>query len=284
MTTDTVPTHTVPTVVPTAGATVTTQAPAFASPADHATYGHYARTPAYPFRGRVTADGSSGFRAEPGRYHVYAAWTCPYAQRVAIVRKLKGLEDVVTLSYVDDERDGRGWAFRAHRGPDPVNGFTLLGQAYEATRPGYDGHLSVPVLWDRLTGRIVSNHFPDITIDLGTQFDAWARAGADLYPVRLRPRIDELNAWIYAEVNTGASRAALERLDALLGEHRFLTGDTITEADVRLWVSLARLEVFDLSEFEHLWGYARDLYRRPAFAETIEGLPDSWHQPHRRDR
>src|SRR5580693_2972201 len=191
--------------------------PRYASPVDFGAYGQYGagrgfdqgqafQRPRYPFRGRITADGSSGYRAEPGRYHLYISWGCPWAQRTAIVRKLKGLEDVVSLSYVDDQRDGRGWAFRARRGPDPVNGFTLLAQAYEATEPGFPGHISVPVLWDRQTAAIVSNNFPDITIDLETQFEEWADRGTDLYPVPLRPQIDELNALIYETVNNAVYR------------------------------------------------------------------------------
>ncbi|RVX39707.1 glutathione S-transferase/putative glutathione S-transferase [Nonomuraea polychroma] len=299
-----------------------TQTSAYASSVDHTAYGYYGpgrlhlspgwNRPIYPFQGRVTADGSSGFRAEPGRYHLYVAWVCPYAHRAAIVRKLKGLEDIVSLSYVDDERDGRGWAFRERRGHDPVNGFTLLEQAYEATEQGYGGHISVPVLWDRQAGRIVSNNFPDITIDLATQFEQWADTSVDLYPDALRPEINKLNGWIYYDVNTGVARvarstteadreqerhrvvAALERLDERLAEQRFLTGDTITEADVRLWVTLARFDSEhnrghliserELSDFEHLWPYARDLYQRPAFRETTEGLPATWDAPHGRGR
>ncbi|MGP3962396.1 glutathione S-transferase C-terminal domain-containing protein [Nonomuraea sp. 3N208] len=301
---------------------ISTQTPAYASSVDHTAYGYYGpgrlhlspdwNRPIYPFQGRVTADGSSGFRAEPGRYHLYVAWVCPYAHRAAIVRKLKGLEDVVSLSYVDDERDGRGWAFRERRGPDPVNGFTLLEQAYETTEQGYLGHISVPVLWDRETGKIVSNNFPDITIDLATQFEPWGDPSVDLYPDALRPEINKLNGWIYYDVNTGVSRvaratteadreqerhrvvAALERLDERLAEQRFLTGDTITEADVRLWVTLARFDAEnnrghliserELSDFEHLWPYARDLYQRPAFRETTEILPAAWDAPHGRGR
>ncbi len=106
---------------------------------------------AYPFQGRITADGSSGYPAEPGRYHLYISWACPWAHRSAIVRELLGLQDVISLSAVDPVRDGRGWAFRAGDGYglDPVNGFALLREAYEATEPGYDGHVSVPVLWDK---------------------------------------------------------------------------------------------------------------------------------------
>jgi glutathione S-transferase/putative glutathione S-transferase len=299
-----------------------TAAPAYASPVDYDAYGSYGpgrlhlspgwNRPIYPFQGRITADGSSGYRAEPGRYHLYVAWVCPYAHRAAIVRKLKGLEEVVSLSYVDDERDGRGWAFRERRGPDPVNGFTLLEQAYDATEKGYPGHISVPVLWDRRRGRIVSNNFPDITIDLATQFEEWADRSVDLYPRALRPEINKLNAWIYHDVNTGVSRVAraasererdnerqrvagmLRSLDRRLEERRYLLGDTVTEADVRLWVTLARYDTeynrhhliteHDLSGFPNLWGYARDLYTLPAFAETTEGLPDTWRTPHGRDR
>src|ERR1700745_1503097 len=124
------------------------------------------------FRDWVTSDGSSGYPAVAGRYHLYISWACPWAHRTAIVRKLLGLEEAISLSAVDPVRDGRGWAFREGPGHslDSVNGFSLLREAYEATEPGYAGHISVPVLWDRETSRIVSNNFPDITIDLDTQF------------------------------------------------------------------------------------------------------------------
>ena len=193
-----------------------------ASPVDFATYGDYgdylakkrAATdgtfvrPVYPFQGRITADGSSGFPAQAGRYHLYVSLACPWAHRSVIVRKLMGLEDVVSLSVVDPVRDGRGWAFRDGpcHGPDPVNGFTLLREAYEATEPGYDGHISVPVLWDREKAQIVSNNFPDITIDLGTQFGAWAAPGVDLYPAPLRAEIDAVNDRVYTSVNDGVYR------------------------------------------------------------------------------
>jgi glutathionyl-hydroquinone reductase len=282
--------------------------PAYASPADVGTYGPYGpgrvdakngwKRPRYPFQGRVTADGAGGFKAEPGRYHLYVAWVCPWAQRTAIVRTLAGLDDVVSLSHVDDERDARGWAFRERRGADPVNGFTFLQQAYEATEPGYPGHLSVPVLWDRETGRIVSNHFPDITIDLGTAFGEWADPAVRLYPPDLRPEIDHLNAYIYEHVNDGTYKVAgaatqdayedareglitaLELLEDRLDSRRFLHGGAITESDVRLWVTLARFDLLynplgriserGLTDFPNLWGYARDLYRLPAFRDTTD--------------
>ncbi|MEV8635821.1 glutathione S-transferase C-terminal domain-containing protein [Streptosporangium sp. NPDC051023] len=286
----------------------------YASPVDLDAHGRYRPGdrpgPRYPFQGRITDDGAGEFPAEPGRYHLYVAAVCPYAQRAAIVRSLKGLQDVVSLSYVDDERDGRGWAFRERRGADPVNGFAILREAYEATEPGFDGHVSVPVLWDRQSGRIVSNDFPDITLDLGAKFGGDPEV--DLYPEELRPEIDALNARIYEYVNTAAGRVAsatteaeyhearkaviafLEELDARLADRRFLFGSGITESDVRLWPTLLRFDVSDnpgariserpLTAFPNLWDYARDLYQHPAFHEntdfgalsTPEGETDPW--------
>jgi glutathionyl-hydroquinone reductase len=254
--------------------------------------------PAYPFRGRITADGSSGYPATPGRYHLYISWACPWAHRTAIVRQLLGLQDVISLSAVDPIRDGRGWAFREGPGYslDPVNGFTLLREAYEATEPGYDGHISVPVLWDRETSRIVSNNFPDITIDLDTQFGAYANGDHDLYPELLRAEIDAINATVYENVNNGVYRAGmattqeayhdavtklfatLDELEERLAGRRYLLGEAITEADVRLWVTLARFDAVyhyhfkanlrRLADYPNLWAYARDLYALPAFSGT----------------
>jgi putative glutathione S-transferase len=282
-----------------------------ASPVDFDSYGDYGDfrppgkkpsaefvRPPYPFRGRITADGSSGYPAEAGRYHLYISWACPWAQRTAIVRKLQDLEEVVSLSAVDPVRDGRGWAFREGPGHtlDPVNGFALLREAYEATEPGYPGHISVPVLWDRASRRIVSNNFPDITIDLGTAFRAWSGGAPELYPAPLRAEIDAINEVVYETVNNGVYRsgfagsqeqyhqavtrlfATLDNLEERLAGRRYLLGDAITEADVRLWVTLARFDAVyyshfktnlrRLSDYPNLWGYARDLYSVPAFRET----------------
>ncbi len=293
--------------------TSTTQASG-ASPVDFATFGDYGDfrpkrpaakpgefvRPAYPFQGRVTADGSSGFKAEPGRYHLYISWACPWATRSAIVRELLGLQDVISLSAVDPIRDGRGWAFREGDGYglDPVNGFGLLREAYDATAPGYDGHISVPVLWDKQTSKIVSNNFPDITIDLDTQFGRWGNGDYDLYPEHLRPQIDEINELIYTTVNNGVYRsgfattqdsyheavtalfATLDQLEERLARQRYLTGGTLTEADVRLWVTLVRFDAVYYSHFKcnlrriadypNLWAYSRDLYGLPAFRNTTK--------------
>ena len=292
--------------------TATKQQAGGASPVDFSAYGDYGDfsspdtkqtaefvRPAYPFRGRITADGSSGYPAEPGRYHLYISWACPWAHRTAIVRKLLGLEEIVSLSVVDPVRDGRGWAFREGPGHslDPVNGFALLREAYEATEPGYPGHISVPVLWDRVSSRIVSNNFPDITIDLGTAFAAWIRSDSpELYPPARRAEIDAINEIVYETVNNGVYRsgfagsqdqyhqavtrifATLDDLEERLAGRRYLLGDVVTEADIRLWVTLARFDAVYYSHFKanlrrltdypNLWGYARDLYSMPAFRET----------------
>jgi putative glutathione S-transferase len=282
---------------------------AIASPVDFGRYGEYTvKAPAaadgsfvrplYRFTGRVSADGASGYLAGPGRYHLYVSLACPWAHRSVIVRELMGLTEVISLSVMDPVRDGRGWAFREGPGytPDPVNGFTFLREAYEATEPGYDGHVSVPVLWDRQNARIVSNNFPDITIDLVTQFGQWATPGADLYPRALRADIDALNERVYTDVNNGVYQCgfatsqaaydaavarlftALDDLDQRLATRRYLFGDAITEADVRLWVTLARFDTVyvthfkanlrRLADYPNLWPYARDLYQQPAFGGT----------------
>jgi putative glutathione S-transferase len=228
------------------------------------------------------------------------SWACPWAQRSIIVRKLLGLEDVISMSVVDPIRDERGWAFRAGsgHGPDPVNGFTFLSEAYLQTDPSYTGRYTVPCLWDRQTKRLVTNNFPDITIDFETQFRAYLKPDApDLYPEPLRAEIDALNEVIYTDVNDGVykagfavSQAAYEsaattlfaRLDWLeqrLSAQRYLIGDQFTEADIRLFPTLVRFDTVYYSHFKcnlrrivdypNLWGYAREIYQMPGIAETV---------------
>nr|BFE71778.1 hypothetical protein GCM10020092_050790 [Actinoplanes digitatis] len=229
---------------------------------------------------------------------MYGGWFCPWSQRVAITRALAGLEDIVGMSYVDGARDGRGWAFRERYGPDPVNGFTLLREVYEATEEGFDGHVCVPALWDRANTRLVSNDCATIGIDLATRFRHLAEPVIETYPERLRDRIEELDRWLGPAVNHGAGAAggpgpartalleAFEQLDDRLSRSRYLLGDDLTEADVRLWVTLVRYDVGVNAEravnpglhvYPHLWSYARALYRIPAFHDTTDF--DSFSRP-----
>ncbi|BCJ68622.1 glutathione S-transferase C-terminal domain-containing protein [Polymorphospora rubra] len=291
-----------------------------ASPADTRRFGEYRITrrpddprPLYRFADRIVEDGAAGdLTARAGRYHLYAGRFCPWSQRLEITRALANLTEVVTLSYVDNERDGRGWAFRERFGPDPVNGFSLLRQAYEATEEGFDGHVSVPTLWDRASARVASNDFKTIGIDLATRFRRVAEPVTDTYPEAHRAEIEELDAWLGPVVNHGVgvaarpgpegvkARAALldafAALDSRLATRRYLVGPTVTEADIRLWVTLVRFDVgpnarrsinSGLHVYPHLWAYARDLYTLPAFRDSTDfdsfaapgaELPD-WHEP-----
>jgi glutathionyl-hydroquinone reductase len=250
------------------------------------------------FRDWVTADGSSGFKAEPGRYHLYVALACPWSHRAVIVRELKGLQDVIGVSYLHPYRDERGWAFTGDGFTDELHGWEFMAEGYEATVENYDGRVSVPVLWDRETARIVSNESADIIRMLNSEFDEWGNAAVDLYPADLRDEIDELDAWIYENLNNGVYSAgfaesqeayeaayrrvaeALPRLDARLADRRYLFGDRITETDWRLFVTLVRFDAVyhthfrcngvKVAELPNLWGYTRDLYQQPGIADTVD--------------
>ena len=249
------------------------------------------------FTDRVTADGSSGYPAEAGRYHLYVCYACPWAHRSIIVRRLLGLEDVIGMTAVDPIRDERGWRFTLE--PDPVNGFEFLSEAYEATDPTFEGRYTVPALWDTATGRLVSNDYPAFTPMMETEFAAFHRPGApDLYPQPLRDEIDELSAVIFTDVNNGVYKAGfatsqeayddavhalfarLDELEERLGSRRYLMGDAITDVDVRLYTTLARFDpvyvghfkcnIRCLREYPALWGYARDLWQTPGFGDTTD--------------
>ena len=252
------------------------------------------------FRDRVSADGSTGFRAEPGRYHLYVSLACPWAHRTVIVRRLKGLEGVISLSVVDPLRDERGWRFGDGPGfdPDPVNGFDYLSEAYFASDPSFAGRVSVPVLWDRQTERIVSNESADIVVMLNSEWDEWGDASVDLYPRDLRAEIDATNELVYETVNNGVYKAGFARtqeayeeavwplfetlaaLEDRLSGQRFLAGERVTLADWRLFTTLLR---FDAVYFVHfkcnlrrlvdhpsLWAFARELYQWPGVAATVD--------------
>jgi putative glutathione S-transferase len=232
-------------------------------------------------------------RPEPGRYHLYVSLACPWASRAVIVRKLKGLEDVLPMTVVDPVRDERGWRFSADEA-DPVNGFTFLSEAYAATDPSFEGRVTVPVLWDVREGRIVNNESADIIRMLG----AWSDEGPELVPADLRAAIDELNDRVYDAVNNGVYRAGfattqeayeeafdqlfetLDWLDDRLATRRYLLGDRITEADWRLFVTLVRFDAVyvghfkcnlrRIADYEHLSGYVRDLFQQPGIADTVD--------------
>ena len=252
------------------------------------------------FRSWVTRDGSSGYPAAENRYHLYVSLACPWAHRIAIVRALKGLQDAVGLTVVDPVRDERGWAFRTGPGftPDPINGFQFLSEAYHATDPGFQGRVTVPVLWDKQTKQIVSNSDDDLLRMFGYAFDEFAaNPSPDLYPGLHHAEIDALNDRVYETVNNGVYRAGfattqaayeeavyplfdtLDFLEFRLATQRYLFGREPVETDWRLFVTLIRFDAVYFGHFKcnlrrivdypNLFGYLRDLYQLPGVADTV---------------
>jgi glutathionyl-hydroquinone reductase len=251
------------------------------------------------FRDWVTADGSSDFKAEPGRYHLYVCLACPWAHRTLIFRSLKGLEDVISVSVVHPHMAEDGWVFADGDGytVDAVNGFREMYRIYTLARPDFTGIVTVPVLWDRRERTIVNNESSDIIRMLNSAFDQWGRADLDYYPRELRSRIDAVNAFVYENVNNGVYRvgfartqeayeaaydrlfAALDELEDRLGQRTFLVGTALTEADWRLFTTLVRFDTVYYSHFKcnrrrlvdypNLWAHTRTLYRFPGIAATV---------------
>jgi putative glutathione S-transferase len=227
------------------------------------------------------------------------SWACPWAHRTIIVRKLKQLENVVGMTVVDPIRDERGWAFRAGPGhsPDSVNGFHFLSEAYRTTDPHYRGRVTVPVLWDTVSKRIVSNSDDDLMRMLNSAFNRFTKSDVDLYPEDLRDDIDKLNVFIYEHVNNGVYLAgfatlqrayeravrrlfdALDGLEARLSTRRYLFGPRIVETDWRLFVTLVRFDavyhghfkcnIQRIADYPNLFGYLKDLYQHSRIAETV---------------
>ncbi|HLL09388.1 MAG TPA: glutathione S-transferase family protein [Nocardioidaceae bacterium] len=252
------------------------------------------------FTERITADGSSAFPVEPGRYRLIWCRACPWAHRSRIVLRLLGLEDAISVGTVDPIRDERGWRFTLDPGGvDPVLGIGFLSEAYFATDPTYAGRVTVPSLVDVRSGLVVSNDYPQITVDLSTQWREHHRDGApDLYPKALRAEIDEVNALVFADVNNGVYRCGFatgqrayeraydqlfDRLDWLeqrLAARRYLVGDQLTEADIRLFTTLVRFDAVyhghfkcnrsKLAEMPVLWAYARDVFQTPGIGDTVD--------------
>jgi glutathionyl-hydroquinone reductase len=255
------------------------------------------------FRDRITADGSSGFKAEPGRYQLYVAHGCPWAHRTLIYRSLKKLKGAITVAYSIPGLRQQGWTFEDDPvfpdcTPDTLNGFHYLHEAYTASDSRYTGKVTVPTLWDNKTRRIVNNESSEIIRMLNSEFADVAGDSPDFYPKPLRAEIDRLNDLIYANVNNGVYRcgfaktqaayeaaydalfATLDELEARLSRQRYLLGRTITEADWRLFPTLVRFDVayFSLfrcnrqriADYPNLSSYMRELYQVPGIAETVK--------------
>jgi glutathionyl-hydroquinone reductase len=271
-------------------------------PQETGTTGEFKRVDS-AFRDRVTADSSSGFAAEPARYHLYVAHACPWAHRTLIYRALKKLENVISVAYAIPGLKEQGWTFERNPEfpecvPDTVNGFRYLHEAYTASEPHYTGKVTVPTLWDKKTGRVVNNESSEIIRMLNSEFNALAGDDVDFYPPALRAEIDRVNETVYASVNNGVYRcgfarsqaayeaaydalfATLDELEARLGRQRYLVGRQITEADWRLFPTLARFDVayFSLfkcnrqriADYPNLLNYMRELYQVPGVAATVK--------------
>ena len=257
------------------------------------------------FRNWVTSDGSpgpsgeGGFKAEPGRYHLYVSYACPWAHRTLIFRALKGLEKAISLSVVHWYMGANGWTFEEGDGviADTVNNARFLHEVYTSAKPDYSGRVTVPVLWDKQRATIVNNESSDILRMLNQEFDSVGAKAGDYYPSESREEIDAINERVYNTVNNGVYRAgfattqeayeeavvplfeSLTWLEDKLLRQRYLTGDTITEADWRLFTTVVRFDpvyvghfrcnLNRIADYPNLSAYLRDLYQQPGIAETV---------------
>lgn len=259
------------------------------------------------FRNWVTADGAAGpsgegdFKAEAGRYHLYVSLACPWAHRTLIFRKLKNLEGLIDVSVVSPKMpDETGWSFKKDEGStgDLLLGKDLLWQVYTEAEPEYSGRVTVPVLWDKQKKTIVSNESSEIIRMFNSAFDELTGNTDDYYPEALRPRIDEINARVYDDINNGVYKAgfatsqeayseavtklfaALDWVEGLLGDNAYLTGDSITEADWRLFTTLVRFDAVYVGHFKcnlrriadypNLSHYLKALYEVPGVKDTVD--------------
>jgi putative glutathione S-transferase len=271
------------------------------------------------FRNWITTDGrpgptgEGGFKAEAGRYHLYVSLACPWAHRTLIFRALKGLEDAIPVSVVNPLMLDKGWTFAPGEGvvPDRVNGVRYLHEIYTTADPSYTGRVTVPVLWDKKADTIVNNESADIVRMLNSAFDDAGARGPDYYPEALRGEIDVINAYVYDRVNNGVYKAgfatrqeayeeavhdlfdALETLESRLARQRYLVGDSITEADWRLFTTMLRFDpvyfghfkcnLKRLVDYPNLWGWTRELYQHPGIAGTVNmaHIKDHYYRSHR---
>jgi putative glutathione S-transferase len=254
--------------------------------------------PSTTFHNQITADGASGFKAEAGRYYLYISWACPWACRTALMRQLKGLQDIVGMSVVAPEIHDNGWEFADEPGciPDTVNGADYLWQIYLKAAPNYSGRVTVPVLWDAQTNTIVNNESREIMRMFDTEFHHLAQNNVNFYPENLQKMIDETIDAIYQPINNGVYRAgfatkqaaydqavtelfdALEHWEKVLGEQRYLCGEQITEADWCMFTTLYRFDpvyyvhfkcnLRRIVDYPNLWNYLKDLYQQPGVKQT----------------
>lgn len=253
--------------------------------------------PEAQFRDRITADGSSGHPAEPGRYHLYVSLACPWAHRTLIFRKLKNLEDAISVSVVEPVTSSEGWTF-SDKLPDHVNGCLRLHELYTKAQPGYSGRVTVPLLWDKKRAAIVNNESAEIIRMLNSEFAAHVPVGRDYCPAEWRGEIDEVNTLVYDNINNGVYRCgfagtqaaydaavgrlfrALDALEERLSHTRYLVGAGLTESDWRLFTTLIRFDAVyhghfkcnlrRIEDYPNLSGYLRDLYQVPGIADTVD--------------
>ena len=253
------------------------------------------------FREQVRVDGSTEFKPETGRYHLYVSYACPWAHRTLITRKLKGLEDIISFDVVNPLLPRTGWSFETSfpgSTGDTVNGLPILRDVYLTSNPQFNGAVTVPVLWDKESSRIVNNESAEIIRMLNSEFQEFAtNPDINLYPESKRGQIDELNDWIYPNINNGVYRCgfaktqqayskafttlfdSLDRLEKILAGSRYLTGNDLTEADVRLFTTLVRFDSVYVTHFKtnlrrivdypNIWGFTRDVYQLPGVADTV---------------
>ncbi|KAK3589155.1 hypothetical protein CHS0354_018855 [Potamilus streckersoni] len=256
------------------------------------------------FRNWISADGSTGFKAEPNRYHVYVSYACPWASRVVLLRKLKGLEDVISIDVVDWLMGPKGWRFSDKvEGStlDTVNGCEYLSEIYLMADPEYNGRNTVPCLWDKQKKTVVNNESSEIIRMLNSEFNVFCKTEEqrklDFYPKHLQKEIDEINSWIYSDINNGVYKCgfgrsqeaydeavnqlfiSLDRVEEILSKKRYLVGNQMTEADIRLFMTLVRFDkVYHghfkcnkkmIKEYPNMWGYVRDIYQTPGVSDTV---------------
>lgn len=271
------------------------------------------------FRNWITPDGSAGpsgeggFKAEPNRYHLYVALACPWANRALIMRKLKGLEEMISVSVVNPLMVENGWTFEPEEDviPDPVIDAKFLYELYTHVEPEYSGRVTVPVLYDLKQNKIVNNESAEVMRMLNSAFDEIGAKEGDYYPEELRSEIDAINEKVYHSVNNGVYKAGfatkqevyqeevtklfttLDELEERLGKNRYLVGDQITEADWRLFTTLIRFDsvyyghfkcnIKRITDYKNLWRYTRELYNWPGIAETVnfKHIKDHYYRSHK---